>query len=45
MIGGMCQLPRSLIANRLKYLISKLTTALHEEAKIILVDDKEEAYF
>ena len=39
-----CQLPRSLVVKRLKYLIGKLTLALQEEAQLILVDDEEEAY-
>ncbi|MBA2651812.1 MAG: HipA domain-containing protein [Tatlockia sp.] len=39
-----CQLPRSLVAKRLKYLIEKLTVALQEEIRLKLVDKKEENY-
>lgn len=39
-----CQLPRSLVANRLKYLIGKLTAALHEKISITVINDKEEVY-
>lgn len=39
-----CQLPRSLVAKRLKYLIGKLTAALQEEINLTLINDKEENY-
>lgn len=39
-----CQLPRSLVAKRLKYLIGKLTAALQEEINLTLINDKEETY-
>lgn len=34
-----CQLPRLLVAKRLKYLIGKLTVALQEEISLILIND------
>ncbi|AOW56837.1 hypothetical protein BE843_00445 [Legionella pneumophila subsp. pneumophila] len=39
-----CQLPRSLVAKHLKYLIGKLTTALQEETQFNLVGNEED-YF
>lgn len=39
-----CQLPRLLVAKRLKYLIGKLTVALQEEISLILINDKEAKY-
>ncbi|CEK10096.1 HipA protein [Legionella hackeliae] len=39
-----CQLSRSFMAKRLKYLIGKLLTALQEEPKFIKVNNKEGAY-
>ncbi|WED42020.1 HipA domain-containing protein [Legionella cardiaca] len=39
-----CQLPRSLVAKRLKYLIGKLTAALQEGIDLTLINDKEENY-
>lgn len=39
-----CQLPRSLVAKRLKYLVGKLTAALPEEIDLILINDKEKTY-
>ena len=39
-----CQLPRLLVAKRLKYLIGNLTVALQEEISLILINDKEAKY-
>lgn len=39
-----CQLPRLLVAKRLKCLIGKLTVALQEEISLILINDKEAKY-
>ncbi|WP_099908996.1 HipA domain-containing protein [Legionella massiliensis] len=39
-----CRLPRSLVTNRLIYLIERLTDALQEEIKLLLVDENEKKY-
>lgn len=39
-----CQLTRSLVAKRLKYIIGKLTASLKEKIKLISADESEKAY-
>ncbi|WP_232220709.1 HipA domain-containing protein [Legionella tunisiensis] len=42
--ADICQLARSLVAKRLKYIIGKLISALQDELTLISVDESEKAY-